>query len=261
MEVVNKVATTPNAITRFFVPLQQTPKITAVVIEWHDWITLIVFRSLPFDAIEDPDYREFKGSKELFSRRQLERILDGLVMKVQEALKTKLPSKFGLLLDSLGAQNGTHITAVFATWLEADTKKKFLLFVIPSLDEIDYSAESYHEIIVDKLRSYYNIDLNIQNPIQDMTAADVSTNYNLAKLLQTPMITSDRSVKRLSPKVLHYLRKNPADIELVLCLGTNKELWNEYTVAEVVGEITFEVEVPDKPVDFYTKHYEVLSYE
>jgi hypothetical protein len=51
----------------------------------------------------------------------------------------------------------------------------------------------------------------------------------------------------------------PASIELVLYLWTNKELWNESTIAEILGETTLVEYVPEI-VEFYTGYYEAETY-
>jgi hypothetical protein len=59
--------------------------------------------------------------------------------------KKELPDDFEILLDSWDAQNGSRLTAVFASFiLQRETavgtqRKKMLLFVTPMLDESDFN--------------------------------------------------------------------------------------------------------------------------
>jgi hypothetical protein len=172
------------------------PKLLSEAKEWFHWISLD-FQCLPFNIVEDPYFRAFRGSDFKFSRRKLKRILVHLGEKVMRKIRKTLPKHFGLLHDGWDAGNGTHLTALFASYLVETTENagntkqqriRRLLSLSPLLDETNYSAESHADTINEKLWSFFAINIDNENPIQYVTADNVSVNYKLARLLGVPMI-------------------------------------------------------------------------
>jgi hypothetical protein len=171
--------------------VKKKPKVTDEITEWYAWMLLVVQKFQPFSIIEDPIFRAFRGSTYKFSRRNLRRLMDKVGSNVNDQIKLELSSiKFGLLLDSWDAGNGTHMTAVFASYTFGEKqRKKRLLFFTPLINETSYSAESYFETLKVNMRDLLDIDVTaVNHPVLFIVGDNVRENYKLGRLLKAPMI-------------------------------------------------------------------------
>jgi hypothetical protein len=143
-------------------------KTDPAVINMYRWIEWIVECNLPFNFIIHPKTRALTNLKSV-SVNTVKKYMERLVVVVEKEIQTRLPDKFGLIID--GWSDGSdHFMAVFATYMFADVAQQTLLAVSPMGDETSLGAKAVVDFIEDTLLVYGKGLCNIAFLISDNTA-------------------------------------------------------------------------------------------
>jgi hypothetical protein len=152
----------------------------------HNWMQLVVKRLMPFSIVEDPLMRSMVSFGGI-SRSTLMKYLQLVTEEVRSIIESKLPEKFGAIFDGWTDSAGSHLVAIFATYMKNDTVKKPLLAIAPLLDETSLSAFSYAEYFEATILSYGS-NRTIENSIEFFVSDNCAVNKKISTDTGVPLV-------------------------------------------------------------------------